>query len=75
MGNKISSPFPSYESACSSLNPMEIIHLKQTFKTISKNSESINLLNFTQVNYLSYYYRIKIVIHQKIYMNVTDSVF
>mmetsp|Transcript_18577 Transcript_18577/g.17896 ORF Transcript_18577/g.17896 Transcript_18577/m.17896 type:complete len:200 (+) Transcript_18577:238-837(+) len=48
MGNKISSPFPTYESACSSLNPMEILHLKETFNIISKNGSSINLLNFTQ---------------------------
>lgn len=49
MGNKISSPFPTYEHALTHLNPMELNQLKRTFKVISQNHGTINLNNFTQV--------------------------
>ena len=51
MGNKTSSPFPTYESACNHLNPMEISHLKKSFKHISHNSETVTLSSFSQVRW------------------------
>jgi hypothetical protein len=54
MGNKSSSPFPSFEAARNLLNAMEIDHLEKSFKIISKGSDTISLANFTEV-LLNYY--------------------
>ena len=53
MGNKSSSPFPSYDSALTYLNPIEISHLKKNFKIMSRNSDAISLNNFLQVEPLN----------------------
>ena len=50
MGNKVSSPFPTFDVACAHLNPMEINHLKKNFKTLCRNGESITLNGFVQVS-------------------------
>ena len=55
MGNKSSSPFPSFEAACNLLNTMEISHLKKSFKIISKDHETISLANFTEVLLIYYW--------------------
>ena len=49
MGNKLVSPFPSYEAACSHLNPMEMAHLKGNFKLLCKAGDSLTINQFTQV--------------------------
>jgi hypothetical protein len=51
MGNKLASPFPTYDSAIANLNQMEIAHLKKNFKILSRGSETINLQLFVQVGY------------------------
>jgi hypothetical protein len=43
------SPFPSYEAACSHLNPMEMAHLKGNFKLLCKAGDSLTINQFTQV--------------------------
>lgn len=49
MGNKIASPFPSYETATAHLNEIEIVHLREIFKSMSRNRDMVTLQNFVEV--------------------------
>ena len=46
MGNKLPSPIPSYETALSQLNKIEIEHIQKSFKLIGKSEKHITLQCF-----------------------------
>jgi Ca2+-binding EF-hand superfamily protein len=47
MGNKLPSPIPSYETALSQLNKIEIEHIQKTFKLIGKSEKHITQQSFS----------------------------
>lgn len=52
MGNKVTSPLPNYDAACSNLNSIEIAHLKSAFLKLSQNHDFIPLQAFLQISFV-----------------------
>lgn len=52
MGNKVSSPFPTFETATAHLNEVEIVHLRGIFKAMSRSRDMVTLQSFVEVRAL-----------------------